>query len=77
MSMHPHSDALLRELDRTHEAARQQALQHRLLRTNIANPAPQNPSQSPVFAALRRLADHLRHRPHMPQTRRPARPTNP
>jgi hypothetical protein len=63
MSMHPHSSALLREMEMASEADRQRAMQYRHLQLGDETPSPQTmPSQGKIAAALARLADRWRNR---------------
>jgi hypothetical protein len=74
MSMHPHSSALLREMELATEAERQRALQHRYLQLGDETPVSQTmPSQGKIAVALARLGHHWRNRfPHVGQTVEPS-----
>jgi hypothetical protein len=74
MSIHPHSSALLREMELATEAERQRDMQHRYLHLVGESPSSQTmSSQGKIAAALARLSDHWRGRsPHVGQTVEPS-----
>jgi hypothetical protein len=74
MSMHPHSSALLREMELASEAERQRAMQHRYLQLGDEAPSSQTlPARGKIAAALARLGDHWRNRsPRVGQTVEPS-----
>ena len=72
--MHPHSSALLREMEMASESDRQRAMQHRYLQLGEETPSPQTvPSQGRIAAALARLGDRWRQR--APRTRQTIEPS--
>lgn len=63
--MHPHSSALLREMEMASESDRQRAMQYRHLQLGEETPSPQTaPTQGRISAALARLSDRWRKRAH-------------
>ena len=74
MSIHPHSSALLREMESACEAERQRAMQHRYLQLGGETPISQTmPSQGKIAAALARLGNSWRTRiPRIRQTVEPS-----
>lgn len=75
MSMHPHSSALLHELQRATEADRQLAAQSRLLRGD-SPPQPQAGAlRARMSAAMVWLGDRWRNRVRTPRTRQTVEPT--
>ncbi len=74
MSMHPYSNAVIREMELATEAERQRAMQIRYLQLVGEAPLPQTmPSRGKVAAALARLGDYWRYRfLHVGQTAEPS-----
>lgn len=75
MSMHPHSSALLREMELASEADRQLTAQRRLL-LGDAPPPPQTATlRAHIAAAMGWFGSRLRHRAHMPRARQTVEPS--
>ena len=74
MSMHPHSSALLREMELASEADRQRAMQYRYLELREEAPSPQTvPTPGLIASVLTRLAERWRTRfPRVGQTVEPS-----
>jgi hypothetical protein len=61
--MHPHSSAVLREMELASESERQRAMQQRYLQLGDETPSSQAmPSQGKIGAALTRLGNYWRNR---------------
>ena len=75
MSMHPHSSALLREMERATEADRQLAAQRRLLQGDAPPPPQGSALHIRVSAAIGRLGDRWRNRARTPRTRQTVEPS--
>ncbi len=75
MSMHPHSSALLREMELASEADRRLAAERRLLHGDAPAPQQAGTIHTRILAATAWLGDRLRHRPRMPRTHQTVEPS--